>query len=65
MKPNTAQSKKYAMQHVSISDSTELRYWCKQYDCSEKQLKKAIEAVGPSIRNISAYLRKKPLSPIE
>jgi len=33
---------------VNVNETWEVRYWCKEFDCTENQLRAAIEEVGVS-----------------
>lgn len=33
---------------VNVNETWEIRYWCKEFDCTEGQLRTAVDAVGVS-----------------
>jgi hypothetical protein len=33
---------------VNVNETWEVRYWCKEFDCTENQLRAAVEEVGVS-----------------
>ena len=41
---------------ISLSQPHEVRYWCKRFNCSESELREAVEAVGDSVALVRAYL---------
>lgn len=43
---------------ININQAWERRYWCDRFNCTEDQLKKAVDAVGPSVEAVKNYLRK-------
>jgi hypothetical protein len=43
---------------INVRDAWELRWWCKQFGCTETQLKAAIEAMGAIAGNVRKYLAR-------
>lgn len=43
---------------VNVNESWEVRYWCKEFGCTEDQLRSAVRAVGVSAAAVRAHLRK-------
>lgn len=43
-------------ERVSLIQGHEVRYWCDRFDCSEQQLRDAVDAVGDRVDAIEAYL---------
>jgi len=43
---------------IDISDPAEIRNWCKSFDCTEEQLKAAVNAVGTSSTAVRTHLGK-------
>jgi hypothetical protein len=44
---------------VNVNEPSELKYRCKEYGCTEQQLRQAISAVGTSAAKVSQYLKNK------
>ena len=42
---------------IDINDPSEVRSWCKAFDCTEPQLKAAVKAVGTSAAAVKKYLQ--------
>ncbi len=42
---------------INIHEDYEVRYWTKKFDCTEDQLRKAVEAVGVSARMVEEYVK--------
>lgn len=43
---------------VNVHEDWEVRYWCKEFGCTEAQLKDAVKAVGVSAAAVKRYLGK-------
>lgn len=43
---------------VNVNEDWEVRYWTKEFACTEAQLKKAVDAVGVMADKVRAYLKK-------
>jgi hypothetical protein len=43
---------------VNVNESWEVRYWCKEFNCTETQLRAAVKAVGVSAAAVRTHLRK-------
>ncbi len=43
---------------ISVRTAYEISYWANAFNCSVKQLGKAIVAVGYSVKDLERYLRK-------
>jgi hypothetical protein len=44
---------------VNVNESWELRYWCKEFNCTEAQLRAAVRAVGVMAKDVRAHLAKR------
>lgn len=44
---------------INIHNDNEVLYWTTHFDITKVKLKAAINAVGPEVKNITAYLKKK------
>ncbi len=45
---------------VGIQESCQINYWCRQFSCSERELRDAVKAVGESRKHILSHLRCAP-----
>ena len=56
----TVQAKDQAADRLKINfrDAWELRWWCRQFGCTEAQLKAAIDAMGAIAGNVRKYLAR-------
>jgi hypothetical protein len=43
---------------INVRDAWELRWWCRQFGCTEAQLKAAIDAMGAIAGNVRKYLAR-------
>jgi hypothetical protein len=43
---------------VNVNEEWERRWWCKEFGCTEQQLRDAVRAVGVSADKVRQYLRK-------
>lgn len=43
---------------VNVNEDWEVRWWCKEFGCTEAQLRAAVKAVGVMVSNVRAHLRK-------
>ena len=41
---------------VSVTDPTEVAYWCNKLGCSETQLRAAVKMVGFTVSKVRAHL---------
>jgi len=48
---------------VNITEPSEVKYWGKQFGCTEQQLRHAISAVGDSAAKVGQYLKRKSTPP--
>ena len=44
---------------VNVGEAWEREYWCKEFGCTEAQLRAAVNAVGVMTTNVRAYLAKR------
>jgi hypothetical protein len=42
---------------INVNESYELQYWSEKFGVSKDQLKKAVEAVGPTVDAVKEYLK--------
>lgn len=45
-------------QRININQPWEVEYWCDLLGCTESQLRAAVRAVGPMVKDVKAYLGK-------
>ncbi|HEY9000642.1 MAG TPA: DUF3606 domain-containing protein [Mucilaginibacter sp.] len=45
-------------ERIDISDADQLTYWTDKFDTTKVRLKAVVNAVGPSVKDVEAYLRK-------
>jgi hypothetical protein len=43
---------------VNVNEEYEIQYWTGKFNCSEEELKRAVEAVGPMADKVQQYLKK-------
>lgn len=43
---------------VNVNEEWERRWWCKEFGCTEQQLRAAVQAVGVSAEKVRQHLRK-------
>ncbi len=43
-------------QRINLSQDYEIRYWCKKFRCTEKELRDAVSLVGDSATAVQTYL---------
>jgi uncharacterized protein DUF3606 len=48
---------------VDVSAPGEVKYWRKEFGCTEQQLRQAIAAAGDSAAKVSQYLKSKSTPP--
>jgi hypothetical protein len=46
-------------ERVSVAEAWEVRYWCKQFGCTERQLREAVSTVGDAGAKVRVYLKNK------
>ena len=42
--------------YINLNQDHELRYWCNELNCTEKELRDAVTLVGNSARAVRTYL---------
>jgi uncharacterized protein DUF3606 len=42
---------------VDLNERQDVPYWCEKLNCTERELREAVEQVGPMPSNVEAYLR--------
>jgi hypothetical protein len=47
-------------QRVTISDKTQLAFWCNYFGCSSLDLLEAVNKIGTCTEEVKLYLSKKP-----
>jgi len=45
--------------HVSVSQPSEVAFWCEKFGCSETQLRAAVKMVGVTISKVRAHLAQR------
>ena len=48
---------------ININQAWEVQYWCKVLGVTEDELREAVEAVGPMVEDVKAYLVGKRMKP--
>jgi len=48
---------------VNVDDPGEVKQRCREYGCTEQQLRAAVAAVGASAAKVSQYLKRKSTPP--
>jgi len=43
---------------ISVTEQWELRYWCDKFECTEVELRHAVEEVGTKATDVEAYLHR-------
>lgn len=43
---------------ISLTDPDEVRYWCDAFDCTERELKEAVDRVGHSADSVREEIRR-------
>jgi hypothetical protein len=43
---------------VNVNEEWERRWWCKEFGCTEQQLRDAVRAVGVSADKVRQHLKK-------
>jgi hypothetical protein len=46
-------------ERIDISERTEVDYWTEKLGVTTVKLKAAVNAVGPAVKDVEAYLKKK------
>ena len=44
---------------INISQSHEVEYWCKEFNCKREDLERAVNRVGVSATEVEKYLKNK------
>jgi Protein of unknown function (DUF3606) len=47
---------------IDLTEEADLRYWTQAFSCDKHELINAVQAVGISVAEISAHLRRRPKS---
>jgi hypothetical protein len=42
---------------VNVNENYEVPYWTEKFNCSAEQLRKAVDAVGPSAEKVEEWLK--------
>ena len=42
--------------YINLNQDHEIRYWCNEFNCTEKELRDAVTLVGNSARDVRTYL---------
>jgi hypothetical protein len=45
-------------QRISVNQAQEITYWTRILHCSEEQLRKAVDAVGPMANDVRNWIKK-------
>lgn len=48
---------------VNVNEPWEVKYWRKEFGCTEQQLRQAIAAAGDSAAKVGQYLKRKSTPP--
>jgi hypothetical protein len=43
---------------VNVHEDYEVRHWTQKFGCTAEQLRAAVKAVGPMVKDVEQYLRK-------
>ena len=43
-------------QRINLHQDHEVRYWCKKFSCTKKELQDAVKRVGDSAADVQRYL---------
>jgi hypothetical protein len=43
---------------ISLSEDWEVRYWCKEFGCTETELRNAVKKVGSSSKEVRKHFGK-------
>jgi hypothetical protein len=43
---------------INVNEEWECKYWCKELDVTEKELKEAVKKVGPTVKDVKKQLGK-------
>jgi hypothetical protein len=43
---------------VNVNETWEVAYWCRELGCTESDLRRAVNAVGPMVANVRRHLGK-------
>jgi hypothetical protein len=46
---------------VNLQEEHEVRYWCKEFNCSENELREAAQTVGPMAADIGTFIAARRL----
>ena len=58
MPDNQTKKIPHDVNQIDLSSVDEVDHWCRRFDCSEGQLRKAVENVGPSVKAVEAEIRR-------
>ncbi len=56
MPDNLTKKRPQDAKRVNLSQPYEIKYWCWKWDCTEKELRQAVKAVGDSAAKVGQYL---------
>ncbi|WP_082494710.1 MULTISPECIES: DUF3606 domain-containing protein [unclassified Methylobacterium] len=45
-------------QRINVNESWEVTWWCKEFGVTEAQLRAAVKAVGPMVKDVARHLGK-------
>jgi hypothetical protein len=58
MSDNLSQKRPQDASRVSLSESWEIEYWTREFNCSREELEDAVQTVGNSADAVRRYLNK-------
>jgi hypothetical protein len=44
---------------VNVNEDWEVRWWTKELECTEAQLRAAVKAAGPMVKDVRAHLARR------
>ena len=44
---------------INVHEDHERRYWCEKFDCSEVELRDAVDVVGVMVKDVAAHFEAK------
>ncbi|MGU3360699.1 DUF3606 domain-containing protein [Methylobacterium sp. M6A4_1b] len=45
-------------QRINVNEAWEVTWWCRKFGVTEAQLRAAVKAVGPMVKDVAKYLGK-------
>ena len=57
--PKPKQAGSVDQNRINVLDAFELNYWTEKLDVTKVKLKAAVNAVGPAVKDVESYLKKK------